>query len=96
MFSGFASRKRRGAALRASTSRTSSRSGWSRAFSRQARPGPGAALITVWSDAADLIVKGIEGAISAKAVPYDFKRLMGDAALRKCSEFGEDIVKHMG
>jgi len=49
-----------------------------------------------WNDAADLIVKGIEGAITAKTVTYDFERLMDGATLRKCSEFGEDIVKHMG
>ncbi|MEM1166466.1 MAG: NADP-dependent isocitrate dehydrogenase [Planctomycetota bacterium] len=49
-----------------------------------------------WQEAADLIVKGIEGAISAKTVTYDFERLMEGATLLKCSEFGEAIVKHMG
>jgi isocitrate dehydrogenase len=49
-----------------------------------------------WNEAADLIVKGIEGAISAKTVTYDFERLMEGATLRKCSEFGDDIIKHMG
>jgi len=49
-----------------------------------------------WNEAADLIVKGIEGAISAKTVTYDFERLMDGATLRKCSEFGDDIIKHMG
>ncbi|MDX9910298.1 MAG: NADP-dependent isocitrate dehydrogenase [Phycisphaerales bacterium] len=49
-----------------------------------------------WQEAADLIVKGIEGAISAKTVTYDFHRLMEGAKLLKCSEFGEAIVKHMG
>jgi isocitrate dehydrogenase len=48
-----------------------------------------------WPEAADLIIKGIEGAIAAKTVTYDFHRLMEGATLRKCSEFGEDIVKHM-
>jgi isocitrate dehydrogenase len=49
-----------------------------------------------WNEAADLIVKGIEGAIAAKTVTYDFERLMEGATLLKCSEFGEAIVKHMG
>ncbi|MBX3321902.1 MAG: NADP-dependent isocitrate dehydrogenase [Phycisphaeraceae bacterium] len=49
-----------------------------------------------WTQAADLIIKGIEGAITAKTVTYDFERLMPGATLRKCSEFGDDIIKHMG
>ena len=49
-----------------------------------------------WNEAADLIVKGIEGAIAAKTVTYDFERAMQGATLRKCSEFGDDIIKHMG
>ena len=48
-----------------------------------------------WTEAADLIVKGMEGAISAKTVTYDFERLMDDAQLLKCSEFGAAIVAHM-
>jgi isocitrate dehydrogenase len=48
-----------------------------------------------WSEAADLIVKGMEGAISAKTVTYDFERLMDDATLLKCSEFGEAMILHM-
>ena len=48
-----------------------------------------------WQEAADLIVKGIEGAISAKTVTYDFERLMEGATLLKCSEFGKAIVEHM-
>ena len=48
-----------------------------------------------WTEAADLIVKGMEGAISAKTVTYDFERLMDDATLLKCSEFGEAIINHM-
>ncbi|HJM67669.1 MAG TPA: NADP-dependent isocitrate dehydrogenase [Candidatus Thalassarchaeaceae archaeon] len=48
-----------------------------------------------WGEAADLIVKGMEGAISAKTVTYDFERLMGDATLLKCSEFGQAIIAHM-
>jgi len=48
-----------------------------------------------WFEAADLIVKGMEGAIAAKTVTYDFERLMEGANLLKCSEFGDAIVKHM-
>jgi isocitrate dehydrogenase len=48
-----------------------------------------------WDGAADLIIKGIKGAIGAKTVTYDFERLMDDAILLKCSEFGDAIVQHM-
>lgn len=48
-----------------------------------------------WFEAADLIIKGMEGAISAKTVTYDFERLMEDATLLSCSEFGEAITSHM-
>ena len=48
-----------------------------------------------WSEAADLIVKGVEGAISSKTVTYDFERLMLDAKLLKCSEFGDAVISHM-
>jgi len=52
-----------------------------------------------WDEAADLIIKGMDGAIAAKTVTYDFARLMiaeGEKNVRevKCSEFGEAIVKH--
>jgi isocitrate dehydrogenase len=49
-----------------------------------------------WNEAADLIIKGMEGAIGAKTVTYDFHRLMDGATKLKCSEFGEAVVKHMG
>jgi len=48
-----------------------------------------------WNEAADLIVKGMEGAISAKTVTYDFERLMDGAQLLKCSEFGNALITHM-
>ena len=48
-----------------------------------------------WTEAADLIVRGMEGAISAKTVTYDFERLMDDAELLSCSEFGKAIISHM-
>jgi len=49
-----------------------------------------------WNDAADLIIQGMEGAIGAKTVTYDFHRLMGNATLLKCSEFGNAVIQHMG
>ena len=48
-----------------------------------------------WGEAANLIVKGMEGAISAKTVTYDFERLMDGATLLKCSEFGTEIISYM-
>jgi isocitrate dehydrogenase len=48
-----------------------------------------------WREAADLVVKGIEGAISEKKVTYDFERLMKGATLLKCSEFGEAMIARM-
>ena len=48
-----------------------------------------------WTEAADLIIKGISGAIAAKTVTYDFERLMPGATLLRCSEFGEVIIAKM-
>ena len=48
-----------------------------------------------WTEAADLIVKGMDGAIGAKAVTYDFARLMEGAKEVKCSEFGDAVIAHM-
>lgn len=48
-----------------------------------------------WLEAADLIYKGLENAISKKRVTYDFHRLMEGATLLKCSEFGQEVVKNM-
>jgi len=48
-----------------------------------------------WQDAADLIVKGMKGAIGKKTVTYDFERLMEGATLLTCSEFGRAIIKNM-
>ncbi|HCJ6374184.1 isocitrate dehydrogenase [Citrobacter sp. RHBSTW-00671] len=48
-----------------------------------------------WVEAADLIVKGMEGAINTKTVTYDFERLMNGAKLLKCSEFGDVIIENM-
>ncbi len=48
-----------------------------------------------WPEAADLIIKGVEGAIAKKRVTYDFHRLMEGATLLKCSEFGDEIIANM-
>ncbi len=53
-----------------------------------------------WTEAADLIVKGMGGAIGAKTVTYDFERLMRaegiQAKLLKCSQFGDAVIEKMG
>jgi isocitrate dehydrogenase len=48
-----------------------------------------------WNEAADLVVKGMDGAIGAKQVTYDFARLMAGATELRCSEFADAIIKHM-
>jgi isocitrate dehydrogenase len=53
-----------------------------------------------WNEAADLIVKGMNGAIGARTVTYDFARLMkgdggGEVKELKCSEFGQAVIRHM-
>ena len=48
-----------------------------------------------WGEAADLIVKGMEGAVAAKTVTYDFARLMDGAKEIKCSDFGDAIINWM-
>ncbi len=48
-----------------------------------------------WVEAADLLLKGMSGAINAKTVTYDFERLMEGATLVTCSEFGDCIIEHM-
>src|SRR2546425_9639041 len=48
-----------------------------------------------WTEAADLVIKGMDGAIASKRVTYDFARLMEGATEVKCSEFGENVVAHM-
>lgn len=53
-----------------------------------------------WTEAADLVIKGMGNAIGAREVTYDFERLMRaegiDAKLLKCSEFGQALINHMG
>lgn len=48
-----------------------------------------------WTEAADLVIEGIQAAIKNKTVTYDFERLMPDATLLSTSEFGKAIIKHM-
>ena len=48
-----------------------------------------------WNEAADLILKGLNGAIASKRVTYDFARLMKGATEIKCSQFGDNIIEHM-
>ncbi|WP_296060321.1 NADP-dependent isocitrate dehydrogenase [uncultured Amphritea sp.] len=48
-----------------------------------------------WLEAADLIIKGMDGAITAKTVTYDFERLMKGAVLLSSSEFGDAVIQHM-
>jgi len=48
-----------------------------------------------WNEAADLVIRGLEGAIGQKRVTYDFERLMPGATLVTCSGFGEAVVENM-
>ncbi len=48
-----------------------------------------------WGEAADLLIKGLNGAIASKKVTYDFARQMEGATKIKCSEFGDNIIAHM-
>ncbi len=48
-----------------------------------------------WTEAADAVIRGMEGAISAKTVTYDFERLLDGATLLSCSGFGDALVAHM-
>jgi isocitrate dehydrogenase len=48
-----------------------------------------------WDEAADLILKGLNGAIASKRVTYDFTRQMAGATEIKCSQFGDNIIEHM-
>lgn len=48
-----------------------------------------------WTEAADLIIKGVSGAIASRRVTYDFARLMEGATEIKCSQFADNIIQHM-
>ncbi|WP_199507351.1 MULTISPECIES: NADP-dependent isocitrate dehydrogenase [unclassified Psychrobacter] len=72
-------------------------------YARQNKVNPGSIILSAemmlrdmgWTEAADLVITGIQGAIAAKTVTYDFERLMPDATLLSTSEFGNAIIKHM-
>ncbi|MBK8975795.1 MAG: NADP-dependent isocitrate dehydrogenase [Planctomycetes bacterium] len=49
-----------------------------------------------WTEAAELVIRGMNGAIGNREVTYDFARLMDDVKPIKCSEFGDAIIRHMG
>ncbi len=73
-------------------------------YANQDRVNPGSVILSGemmlrhlgWEEAADLILQGMDGAIAAKTVTYDFHRLMPGATLLKCSEFGDAVIRHMG
>jgi isocitrate dehydrogenase len=48
-----------------------------------------------WTEAADLIIHAMEGAIGSKQVTYDFARLMDGATEVSCSGFGDNLIAHM-
>ncbi|SFQ36372.1 isocitrate dehydrogenase (NADP) [Geopseudomonas sagittaria] len=72
-------------------------------YAGQDKVNPGSVILSAemmlrhmgWSEAADLIIKGMDGAIAAKTVTYDFERLMDDAKLLSCSQFGDAMISHM-
>jgi isocitrate dehydrogenase len=72
-------------------------------YANQDRVNPGSVVLSGemmlrylgWSEAADLILKGLNGAIASKRVTYDFARQMEGATEIKCSQFGENIIQHM-
>jgi isocitrate dehydrogenase len=72
-------------------------------YANQDRVNPGSVVLSGemmlrymgWGEAADLIIKGLNGAIASKRVTYDFARLMEGATEIKCSEFGTNIIQNM-
>jgi isocitrate dehydrogenase len=72
-------------------------------YANQDRVNPGSVVLSGemmlrymgWTEAADLILKGLNGAISSKRVTYDFARQMEGATEIKCSQFGDSIIEHM-
>jgi len=72
-------------------------------YAGQDKVNPGSVILSAemmlrhmgWLEAADLIIKGTNGAIAAKTVTYDFERLMDGAKLVSCSGFGDAIIAHM-
>ncbi|WJD60928.1 NADP-dependent isocitrate dehydrogenase [Pseudomonas kurunegalensis] len=72
-------------------------------YAGQDKVNPGSVILSAemmlrhmgWTEAADLIIKGTNGAIAAKTVTYDFERLMDGATLVGSSGFGDAMIKHM-
>ncbi|AXA24464.1 MULTISPECIES: NADP-dependent isocitrate dehydrogenase [Pseudomonas] len=72
-------------------------------YAGQDKVNPGSVILSAemmlrhmgWTEAADLIIKGTNGAIAAKTVTYDFERLMDGARLVSSSGFGDEMIKHM-
>ncbi len=72
-------------------------------YAGQDKVNPGSVILSAemmlrhmgWTEAADLIIKGTNGAIAAKTVTYDFERLMEGATLVSSSGFGDEMIKHM-
>lgn len=72
-------------------------------YANQDRVNPGSVILSGemmfrylgWEEAADLIVRGLNGAIASKRVTYDFARLMDGATEIKCSSFGDNVIAHM-
>ncbi|MEW6982890.1 NADP-dependent isocitrate dehydrogenase [Colwelliaceae bacterium 6471] len=72
-------------------------------YAGQNKVNPGSVILSAemmlrhmgWTEAADLMIQGMSGAINAKTVTYDFERLMDNATLVTCSEFGDCIIEHM-
>ncbi|MBD9483849.1 NADP-dependent isocitrate dehydrogenase [Pseudomonas sp. PDM14] len=72
-------------------------------YAGQDKVNPGSVILSAemmlrhmgWTEAADLIIKGTNGAIAAKTVTYDFERLMEGAKLLSCSQFGDALIAHM-
>lgn len=72
-------------------------------YAGQDKVNPGSVILSAemmlrhmgWTEAADLIIKGTNGAIAAKTVTYDFERLMDGAKLVGSSGFGDEMIKHM-
>ncbi|MBS0288267.1 MAG: NADP-dependent isocitrate dehydrogenase [Proteobacteria bacterium] len=72
-------------------------------YAKQDKVNPGSLILSAemmlrhlgWIEAADLIIKGTEGAIASKKVTYDFARMMDGAKTVSCSAFGEEIIRQM-
>jgi isocitrate dehydrogenase len=72
-------------------------------YANQDKVNPGSVILSgemmlrylQWPEAADLIIQGMQGAIAAKTVTYDFERQMTGATLLKCSQFADAVIKHM-